>query len=333
MTVTVTEETEDIIPPISNSELRTWRRCRRKWYLTFYRELGPKKTEEALTGSLAFGSRIHLCLERMYMNNEDPMEVYEELHSKVVYDILLRETQHGFVDSDLRKKAQDERELGHAMLEGYVAWTQETGLDEGVKLAGAEVVVEVASGVEGVRLRGKLDQRVYREIDGARLFRDFKTAAGLTDGPKMLPLDEQMKFYMLLERLDSMSKTGDAPSEPTMGGLYTMLKKVKRTARAQPPFYAQVEVHHNKRELESMWLRTHKRINEMLEARRELDNGGDQRYWVDPFPTKDCTWDCPFLAVCPMMDDSKPEVYEAMLGELYERRDPYERYSEDDIKT
>lgn len=329
----MTHQDGDIIPPVSNSELQTWTDCRRRWYLTFYRELGVRKTEDALTGALAFGSRIHLCLERMYANGEDPMEVYEELHSKAVYDLLCREIEHGFQDPELRKKLQEERELGHAMLEGYVAWTQETGLDEGIRLAGAEVVVEVASGIEGVRLRGKLDQRVYRDVDGARLFRDFKTAAGLTEGPKMLPIDEQMKYYMLLERLDALAKTGTEPTEPTMGGLYTMLKKVKRTARANPPFYAQVEVHHNRLELESMWLRTHKRIQEMLEARRELDAGGDQRYWVYPRPSRDCTWKCPFLAICPMMDDSRPEVWNAMAEDLYEHRDPYERYREDDIKS
>lgn len=328
----MTEPQEDIIPPVSNSEFQTWTSCHRKWYLSFYRGMGPKKAEGQVTGALSFGSRIHECLERMYTTGEDPLEVYEELHGRSVVELLQQESHHGFIDDKIRKKLQDERELGHAMLEGFVAWTQETGLDEGLQVAGAEIVVEVASGIPGVKLRGKLDQRVYREVDGARLFRDWKTAAGLTDGPKMLPLDEQMKFYMLLERLDAMAKTGGEPPEPTMGGLYTMLKKVKRTGRATPPFYAQVEVHHNRLELESMWLRTHKRLNEILEARRELDAGGDQRYWVYPRPSRDCTWSCPFLPLCPMMDDSPKETWEAMLENLYEPQDPYERYVAEDAK-
>jgi len=328
--MTITET--DLIPPVSNSELQTWTRCKRKWYLTFVRELGLKGHEQPITGALAFGTRVHECLERMYVTGEDPLEVYEELHDRATVQLIQRENLRGFLDADLRKKLQQERELGHAMLEGFVAWTQETGLDEGLQVAGAEVVVEVASGVEGVRIRGKLDQRVYREIDGARLFRDWKTAANLKDGPAMLPLDEQMKFYMMLERLDSIAKNGDEPSEPTMGGLYTMLKKVKRTARAEPPFYDQVEVHHNKRELESMWLRTNKRITEMMEARRELDAGGDHRYWVYPRPSRDCHWDCDFLPVCPIMDEAPTENWEAMLSEWYEKKDPYERYKQDEAK-
>jgi RecB family exonuclease len=328
----MTHEVGDIIPPVSNSELQTWIDCHRRWYLQYYRELGPRKTEAALTGALSLGTKIHTALERLYANGEDPLEVWDEIHSKAVHDLLTREYTHGFIDQDQRKKLQQERELGAAMLEGFVAWVEETGLDEGYHLAGAEVVVEVASGIEGVRLRGKLDQRVYREIDGARLFRDWKTAASLTDGPKMLPLDEQMKYYMMLERLDALARTGDEPPEPTQGGLYTMLKKVKRTGTAKPPFYDQVEIHHNRLELESMWLRTHKRLKEILEARAELDKGGDQRYWVYPRPSRDCSWKCPFLAVCPIMDDSKPETWNALLEAHYVKTDPYERYMEDERK-
>jgi len=33
------------------------------------------------------------------------------------------------------------------------------------------------------------------------------------------------------------------------------------------------------------------------------------------------------------MDDSKPEVWEALLEEHYEYRDPYERYADDEAKV
>src|SRR6266446_6412163 len=107
----------DILPPISNSELQVWMDCHRKWYLSFYREMGTKKADDALTGALAFGTRIHICLDRMYTNGENPLEVYEELHSKIVFDILVLEQRTGYIDKILRKKAQSEREMAHAMLE------------------------------------------------------------------------------------------------------------------------------------------------------------------------------------------------------------------------
>jgi hypothetical protein len=314
---------------MSNSEFQTWLDCRRRWYISYYLERGIADGDVPITGALAIGTRVHKALERWYQNHEDPLDVLDELYTKTVHELLTREARRGFLEPALRKKVQSERELMHAMVEGYVAWVRETGADEGLRFAGAEVVVEVASGVPGVNLRGKLDKRVYREIDGTRLFEDFKTAADLNTGPSLLPLDEQMKFYMLLERLDAIAKKGEAPSEPTVGGLYTMLRKVKRTATAKPPFYGRVEIHHNDQALESMWMRTHRRIQEILEARRELDNGGDQRYWVYPHPTRDCGWKCPFVQVCPMMDDSPEQTWRGFLDTVYVHRDPYERYEDD----
>jgi RecB family exonuclease len=314
----------ELCPPVSNSEIQDFQRCRRKWYLRYVRNLGLKRTRESLTGALAFGTRIHTCLERHYAAGEDLIEVYEELHGGELARLASREMD-GFAEPETRDKLQKERELAHAMLTGFADWSAETGLDEGLELVGAETVVEVDSGIPGVRLRGKLDQKVRREIDGAVLFRDWKTAADLSSGPQMLPLNEQMLFYMLLERLNSETQLA-------RGGLYTMLKKVKRTARANPPFYMQVEVRHNNRELESMWLRTQARLNEMLTAREQLAAGGDQRDWAYPHPTRDCTWDCPFFAICPMMDDSSDATWEALLDATYDRVDPYERYVAEDTE-
>lgn len=320
---------DDVVWSFSNSEFQTWMDCRRRWYLTYYRELGLPDVEEPLAGALVLGTMVHTALERRYRTKEDPTDVIEEMYGHTVYRLLVRETTFGYKDHELRKRIQNDRELAHAIVEGYVAWVDETGADEGLQFAGAEVVVEVASGVPGYNLRGKLDRRVYREVDGARLFEDYKTAGSLTEGPRVLPIDEQTKFYMLLERLDALAKNGAEPAEPTVGGLYTILKKVRRTTKAQPPFYRRVEVHHNRRALESMWIRTHRRIGEILETRRELDAGGDHRYWVYPRPAYDCGRKCPFFQVCPMMDDSSDETWNAMLAANYVHRDPYERYDDD----
>lgn len=315
----------------SNSEFQDWIDCRRRWYLTYYLQRGVKRINEPITGALAIGTRVHVALERWYQHGEDPLDVLDWLYGKTVHDLLVRERTSGLFDPALRKKVQSERELMHAMVEGYVAWVGETGADEGLRFAGAEVTVEVASGVPGVNIRGRLDKRVYREEDGARLFEDFKTSGDMTNGPRKLAIDEQMKFYMLLERLHALATKGAEPSEPTIGGLYTMIKKVKRTVRAQPPYYQRVEVHHNSRALESMHVRTIRRIHEILETRRELDAGGDHRYWVYPRPTDDCRWKCPFFLLCPMMDDSSEQTWREMLDNEFVHRDPYERYGDDTV--
>lgn len=312
-------------PPLtlSNSEIQTWKDCPRKWYLTYYRELGLKRENGEATGARSLGTRVHVALHAMYVEGANPVTVLNDIYAE---DIAFF-TQAGRPEAEIidLKKEQD---LAKAMVEGFIDWLREEGIDEEYELVGAETVLQVESGVKNVFLRGKLDQRWVRKSDGARLFRDFKTVADLSRPRKKLPIDEQMRFYHLLEYLDALQRTGHAPQWATDGGLYTMLRKVKRTATAKPPFYDQVEVSHNTEELRSMWLRVQKVIREIIEGRTALDEGGDHRYWMRPRPSDDCSWRCDFYPVCPMMDDGSN--WEGLLKEYYAHVDPHERYKAQD---
>lgn len=305
---------------VSNSEIQTWKDCRRRWWLTYYRELGIKRSEDKPVGARQLGTRIHIALCELYENGRNPLDVINEVYAED--EKLFAE----FPDkiTDMRK----EQDLAKAMLEGYIEWVAEEAADEGIELVAAETVIEVPSGVKGVVLRGKLDQRVVRKVDGARLFLDHKTVGDLTTPVRLLPLDEQMKFYHLLEKLDSMYKTGGDPQWRTDGGLYNMLRKVKRTATAKPPFYGRAEVHHNEATLRNTWIRVHKILEELVVTRQALDNGADHQYMCPPRPSKDCTWKCDFFAVCPMFDDGSN--IDGLLTEYYAHIDPHERYNAQD---
>lgn len=321
------------VPPVSNSEMVMFADCPRRWWLTHVLNLGLPRRSIPVTGALAFGTRIHRCLELHYEQGRDPLEVYEELHETATEALKDAEGENGYPDPDQWKKLDDEHKLGRAMLEGFLEWSADTGLDEGMTFLGAERLVQVASGIEGVMLRGKLDQLWQRDIDGAVMFRDFKTASELKTGPAALPMNEQFMFYVLLLRLERLSQGRTDLDGIPRGGMYTMLKKVKRTGRAQPPFYDQVEVMYNEQALRSMYLRVHRRLEQMMDARQRLAQGQDHRYVVPPRPTKDCTWKCPFLHVCPMADDTPDETFFPMLDQLFVKSDPYERYLEEDSKA
>lgn len=311
---------------ISNSEIQVWKECRRRWYLTYYRELGLKAAE--MVGPRRLGTKVHLALEVAYRDEGNPITVLAELYTE---DEERCQTEEQIIA--LRK----EHDLANAMVTGYLEWAAETGADDGLELESAEVVTEVESGVPGVRLRGKLDQRWSRKVDGARLFRDFKTVQELTTPAKLLPMDEQMKFYHLLEYLQSLQESGREPMWRTDGALYTMLRKVKRTANAKPPFYGQVEVHHNMTELRTFMMRVRKVIEEIVTSRQQMEameaayEAGDKsqphphHYVFPPRPSRDCTWKCDFFAVCSMMDDGSN--YEGLLAEYYTHIDPHERYN------
>jgi len=307
---------------VSNSEIQAWKACRRKWFLVYYKELGLRRMDSEFIGARSLGTRIHLTLDALYTSDINPITFLNSLYDED--EILLKQYDRADEIIALRK----EQDLGRAMIEGFLIWREEEAIDHGMTLVGAEQVLEVPTAIPGINIRGKLDQRWYRESDGARLFRDWKTVADLKTPAALLPMDEQMKFYHLLEYLDSMDKTGSEPQWRTDGHMYTMLRKVKRTATAKPPFYEQIENGHNMHELRSMWKRVHKVLEEIMDIRIALLAGGDHQYLAPPRPSRDCTWSCDFYTVCSMMDDGSN--WEGLLAEYYTHVDPHARYDAQD---
>lgn len=305
---------------VSNSEIQTWKDCRRKWWLSYYRELGVRREDDQPVGARQLGTRIHIALCAMYEEQTNPVDVVNAVYAE---DIALFASDPDKV-IDLKK----EQDLAKAMLEGYIEWVATEAADDGIELVAAETVIEVPSGNPRVTLRGKLDQRVVRKTDGARLFLDHKTVADLTTPVRLLPIDEQMKFYHLLEKLDAVHKTGSKQQWRTDGGLYNMLRKVKRTATAKPPFYGRAEVRHNEEVIRNMWTRVHKILVELVDARDALDSGADHQYVCPPRPSKDCTWKCDFFSICPMFDDGSN--VEGLIDEYFTHLDPHERYNAED---
>lgn len=134
-------------------------------------------------------------------------------------------------------------------------------------------------------------------------------------------MDEQLMLYFLLEMLKKEE------NERCDGAVFNMLKKVKRSATARPPFYERLEVHFNKNTMDAFWLRLHGTVQDMLSTRAALDAGHDHHLVAYPSPTRDCTWKCQFFAVCPMFDDGS--AAEEMLEAFYTPADPYARYEKE----
>lgn len=299
----------DGIVRVSNSEIQTFKDCRRRWWLAYYRGLQPRQRE--FTGALALGSRIHAALDDYYANGTPLLEA----HSRLV------ETEKKILLEDFRDVYDLEREaeLGHLMLEGYLQWVEENGIDAELEVISTEEVVSAPLFNGEVELAGKLDMRVRRKSDGARMFRDFKTVGGsLSDFANLAPMNEQILTYMLLE------STKRDETERADGGIFTMLKKVRRSASARPPFYDQVEVRHNIFTLRSFWDRIHGTIADMMRVRKALDAGESPSYHAYPKPSRDCKWKCQFYTICTMIDDGS--AAEQAIDEMYVKSDPYSYY-------
>jgi hypothetical protein len=211
------------------------------------------------------------------------------------------------------------------MLEGYLQWVEENGIDSELEMLSTEEIIEMPMLDGEVILQGKIDMRVRRKADGVRLFRDFKTVGGsFTDFASGAQMNEQIKTYMLLET--AQNKEG----ERTEGGIFTMLKKVKRTANARPPFYEQIEVRHNIFAMRSFWNNINGVLREMMNIRKQLDEGGQHQYLAYPRPSRDCKWKCQFFALCPMFDDGS--AVEQALSDSYEVANPYAYYENEEKK-
>lgn len=323
---------------VSNGELQTWKRCRRKWWLGWYRGL-TLRTED-FVNVRAVGTRIHRALERWYVPEGQPRVDPRDALERVIVEDWTRVTQlareRRLSDeqlADLAHKFGDVNNLERAMIEGYVQWLEETGADAELRVIAPETPIgaDLETVVHGkdrpVRVIGLLDVRVRRVTDDRRLFLDHKTVGDLSSPAVTLPLNEQMLHYDLLEWLNT--EEGERHCD---GALYNMLRRVKRSARANPPFYGRVEVHHNVRELESYKRRMLSATADVIAATDALDAGQHHLDVAYPSPRSECSWDCDFFAMCNMLDDGSPGV-DAMTDMLYREHDPRDRYDKTDGKV
>lgn len=297
---------------ISNSEIQTFKDCRRKWMLHYYR--GLRRSEEKHTGPLALGSRVHKALENHYNDTSyGLLRHWTDLiqHDRTLMEAAFRDT----TDFD------NEADLGRIMLEGYLDWNENEGVDSELDIISNEQVLTTPMLNGRVELMAKIDQRVRRKVDGVRLLRDWKTAANIADLTKGAQLNEQFLTYMTIEAAQADE------DQRCEGALITILKKVKRTASAKPPFYEQIEVRHNLFTLRNFWTRLNGELAEMIGVRDQLDAGVDHHLVAYPRPSRDCNWKCEFVGICPMFDDGS--AVEQAIEALYQIGDAYDYYKDE----
>lgn len=320
---------------VSNSELQTFKRCKRKWWLAWYRRL-MLQTED-FTSVRATGTRVHRALAYWYVpDGEKRVDPRDALERVIVDDwtkvARLAQERHTSDEQlgELAVEFAQATNLERAMVEGYVQWLEETGADAELRITASEtpLVVDEVVDMGGeyhhvqreIQFIGLLDVRAKRTTDNVNVFIDHKTVGDLTAPVVTLPQNEQMLHYMLLEFLSL-----DDSDVRCDGALYNMLRRVKRSAKAKPPFYDRIEVRHNKFELESYRRRALAATRDILITIDRLERGEEHLDVVYPSPNPTCRWDCDFFAVCNLLDDGSRGVND-MLNALYRPTNPLERY-------
>lgn len=313
---------------VSNSEVQSFKWCRRNWWLAWHRGLVPKT--QNLASPANTGTRIHAALAAYYVSEgETPVDPLRTLTAAQAEDLAVFQLQAaelaGVEDQDLSDEREQELrkafQLEQAMIEGYVQWLAETGVDAEWEVIGSEMYVEVPLSLIGyvdyynaVKLIAKLDARVRSRITGQVRFIDHKTVGSFII--PTLGINQQMLHYHLINWLN----TGDVAA----GALYNMLRKVKRARNSKPPYYERRAVNHNEHELRTYQDKLRGVIQDMDNVEYWLENGLDHQQAVYPTPNRDCSWKCQFFKICRMFDDGSR--VDAAIEDLYEQRDPLSYY-------
>lgn len=314
----------------TNSELNVFNDCRRRWWLGTFRRLRPRYRK--VTGAAPIGSRIHLALAPYYVppgdGPRDPRVVLEEVIARDRAEILAQvaagpSVVHGWMDEEADpqfelREFEKEADLCRAMIQGYVEWLEETGVDSDFEVVFPSEQAVSYEFAPGESLAGRLDAQFVQISTGVHRGIDHKTG-DFGALRSTLRDDDQMLRYEILRR----ATRPDARSD---GMMFNMLRKVKRTANAKPPFFDRMTVNFNQTQLESAWTRTMGIIQDIRRVEVDLQRGTDHRFVAYSRRTKDCDWKCEFRAVCPMMDDGSRA--EDMLQSLFVIGDPLERYPE-----
>lgn len=320
---------------ISQSEMAMWARCPRKWFVTYY--LGYVPAHESPANVRSQGTRIHTALEGHYGYGLDPVATLHLLYA-------IESQAHPDFEAELATEA----DTSVKMVEGYLEWAAAEGVDAGLQVVATEQDVTVPMpGFPEVTLRAKLDQVFFREAAGTLSFMDYKTGAAF-DRHEHLELDPQFRFYCLLQHMSAEITPGQAPpGVPAVdGGIVRTLRRVKRSSKSRPPYYAEDEFRYTPAVLSATWLRTHQLVSEIMAARIRISEGmADwqapmlqldmvQQAAARPVPmVHDCSWSCPLSGgTCSAMDDGSDWRGILESSGHWMRQDPYAYYSRDGIQ-
>jgi hypothetical protein len=296
----------------SNSELATWRDCRRKWWLNYFRRLSLLREEVQRPRQV--GTLIHQSTEAYYANGFSQEAAFEVLNGFVMAEQDKQEWSEAEV-KELKWIADTSR----IMLEGYFEWLAETGVNQGLTVIAPEKEIIVPLPGTDVRLGGKLDVVMHNDVLGVNQTIERKTVDKFADLEPTASINTQFRMYTLLHYLDN-------PDNEIAGMILEMMRRTKQSRQAKPPFYKRVELWHSRKMLRVFWNHVIATLNDIDEATRRLAAGEDHNLVAYPSPDKSCTWKCDYFRICGSLDDPDTDVDE-LVGRRYEVKDQYERYT------
>lgn len=153
------EASEKDVFRVSQSKVKTYRRCRQAYHFRYVEKLRAKRKSRALT----FGTLIHSMIER-HAEGDDPMEVLTEMDPEKLKLFAAEKAEYGELITD----------AGHIMQEYFAHWEADPKPLRPVRIAGksAEHSFDIEV-LPDVIFNGKIDMLGKRE--GLRWLVEHKT--------------------------------------------------------------------------------------------------------------------------------------------------------------
>jgi hypothetical protein len=295
---------------VSQSEAKTWHKCKRSWYLSYIRNF---RAIEMSPGPMSLGQYVHTGMEHIDLDHED------EIGGAEGWKAAIKE----MVEADLLKvnelnhpEIHKQHDFAQIIVEGLAEWVIAEGINVGVKVLSREKQIAVDMGA--YVLMGKLDEMIEL-ANGEIMLRDWKTAASFKSIFELSDIDLQFRTYsMMLQEIYGY--------ENPVQGEWVVARKVKRTPRATPPFFDRKRTSYNAFNIEATKRYWDATMYSMMHYIEQYETGN---YHVDmlfpPNPSFDCAR-CFHRLICPMMDDGS--AWEEFAEAVYEIKSPNERYSD-----
>lgn len=278
------------------SDIKTWKRCGRKTWLGVFRNLGPITVRP---NKSHIGTACHAGLSAYYLEG-DPIAAIDN-------QMEIWKSELGIVPTE---DWTDVTGLAKIMVDGYIDWVETTGIDAGMSFTGIEKRTEKFVGTfhgYDVFVTGETDFQATDDLGIEYLF-DTKTVDRFEDDP-VFQINDQLQTYDWLNdhKFDQ--------------AIHNRLRRVKRSARSKPPYYERIPVHFTAIQRANFELQLKGTIDAMVRAYVEMEQGKSHFEAAPPNPTRDCSWDCPFVSICPNFNLG--DDVESIIAFSYKEKKPY----------
>lgn len=315
------------LPIIRTSERRTFKECQQKWWWAWREGLRPKRENKL---PLWFGTGIHLALAEWYCGpglkrGPHPAETWVDYVGNEEWVV-------NSAPAGAEKEWVDAKELGIAMMEGYV---EKYGRDEAWHIIAPEqtfqVIIETPSGKPQVLYVGTFDL-VYFDLETETYkLGEHKSYKSLR--LDHLPLDDQVGSYWAIAGPVLADRGYDIKNNAISSITYNVLRKAMPDSRpedelgrklnkdgsvskVQPaPLFVREEVLRTPRERSTQIRRISNEAAWMSAARRSPDR-------ITKNPTKDCASFCQFYTMCKIHEKGGRD-WEDYRDAMFKVEDPY----------